>query len=243
MSFSQATEVAVNPAKKQIEFKSDLKCFVYYDKAEKKVINIKNPFIFTVLDERSTITGWDDTNQCGIYSNDVKDLKKEDFFVKSFKGGKLVSGKYAEIKDQLKSAGAKYTKVVYALYEGEIIKVKLAGTALSAWIEKDFNVNKNTVKFEKCKEGKKGKVSYNIPVLTPILLTDVQITEATNADKELQLYFSDKEKLQNSFKDIEKMEKTTTYSDEKTKVSFSTSNPVIDKILDDQEINIEDLPF
>jgi len=117
MSFSNPT--LENPCKKFIDFKSDEKQFVYWDKelgeSGERVI-VHTPIYFIVLDELTTITGYYEEGNCGIYSNEIHRISDEQLKVRTFKkGGPFITGLYDAIKDSVKAIGGKYTKSVYAL--------------------------------------------------------------------------------------------------------------------------------
>ena len=102
-----------NPSTKFIEWKSNDKCFSYYDKDEQKNISISLPFKFLVLDELHTIKGWNDATSSAIYSNEVKFISKETLTVKPFKGNEIAKGLYKDIKKKIVAAGGHYTKSIY----------------------------------------------------------------------------------------------------------------------------------
>lgn len=193
MSFSNPT--VQNPCTKFYEYKGDTGVFKYYDKEEKKNIPLTTPCYFIVLDELSTIKGFSDRLNCGIYSNEVHSLNNETLTVRSFKGGMKIVGKYADIKDAIKGEGGKFTKSIYALRvddsgESELINFQLSGAAFQAWMDFTFKQQLHVVCItgEK-KEGKKGKVTYNIPVFARYNLKESLIPMAVKMDKVLQDYF------------------------------------------------------
>ena len=118
---SLSRETIKNPATKFIEWKSSKKAFQFYDKEAEETVEIKLPIEFVILDELSTIKGWHEETESGIYSNEVHSLQNEDLNVRSFKGGDLISGKYSEIKELIKAKGGKYTKSVYAMMGDELV--------------------------------------------------------------------------------------------------------------------------
>lgn len=196
MSFSKP--MLDNPAKRFYEFKSDDKQFVYYDKEQQKKVPMELPAYVVVLDELSSISGFNEKFNCGIYSNEVKNVKSDILYVKSFKGDFAKEGLYHDIKGDVNSAGGKYTKSLYALLilrneDNVIVNIKLNGAALNAWIDSKIDTQKNIVCINnKFNEGKKGKVIYHTPVLTAHDITDEIAKEAIEADKVLQEYFKSK---------------------------------------------------
>ena len=216
-----------NPAKKFIKYSGKAGKFSYYNKETKENINLQTPFTFTVLDELSTITGWHDNSESGIYSNEVHRIAHDELTIKAFKGGEIARGYYSSIKDKIKAAGGKYAKVLYALLDNELVNIQLTGCSLSPWIDKEFDVHKVSVKFEKTTEEKKGSTTYYTPVFEPVEMEDME--KAIEFDKELQKYFSQhKDKINRNDKAVQSEEKTTETS--------------IDAI-GNSEIKVEDLPF
>jgi hypothetical protein len=198
MSFSNPR--AENPCQKYIEFKGDNGTWKYWDKEEEKQVFIDLPIFFIVLDQLSTIKGFSDEHNCGIFSNEVKYLGKEVLKVRSFKGGISITGKYSDIKGEVKSAGGKFTKSIYALMidkEGdnhEIVNFQLSGAAFSAWMDFKFSAQQHIVSItdEIIKE-KKGAISYYKPVFRRYNIDQKYVPIATQADRVLQKYFHDRE--------------------------------------------------
>lgn len=171
----------------------------YFDKTlgEKgENVSVPDGFAFLLLDQLATIKGWHDASESGIFSNEVRDTKSDQFVVKAFKGGTLVEGFYAQIKDRIRSLGGKYVANCYVGFkengELKIGSVQFKGAALSAWM--DFAKENRKEFFSKAiqikgtKDGKKGSISFKVPVFR--LLTTEQATNdaAVELDKKLQEY-------------------------------------------------------
>ena len=157
-----------NPASKFIDWKSNDKCFSYYDKETKENVSLPLPFKFLVLDELHTIKGWNDATQSAIYSNEVKWISKDELIVKPFKGNEIAKGLYKDIKEKVKSAGAHYVKSVYCMLEdGSIANLQLKGAACQSY--GDFTAKTRSrlsdewVEVSSASEGKKGAVKYTTP--------------------------------------------------------------------------------
>jgi len=157
-----------NPATKFIDWKSNDKCFNYYDKETSSNIAIPLPFKFLVLDELHTIKGWNDATSSAIYSNEVKWISKDELLVKPFKGNEIAKGLYKDIKEKVKAAGAHYVKSVYCMLEdGSIANLQLKGAACQSY--GDFTAKTRSrlsdewVEVAKATEGKKGAVKYTTP--------------------------------------------------------------------------------
>ncbi len=185
-----------NPCHKFIEFKGDSGDFRYWDKEQKKNIIIEKPFSFIVLDELSTITGFSDEYQCGIYSNEVHNLSEESLSVRAFKGKSKLVGKYSEIKGDIAQMGGKYTKSVYAALikkdnELELVNFQLKGISFKAWLDAVLDKSSFAVSVTGCDNGKKGKVEFKIPIYKQTEVSHLLIEKAVVMDKTLQSYLKE----------------------------------------------------
>ena len=181
MSIADRFRSAPNPAQKFIKFKNGK--FQYWDKEKEQNIEVPLPVQFDVVDELATVTGWHDSSQSGVYSNEVHNTGVEQLNVRSFKGGDIARGFYGEIKDTAKAAGGRYTKSVYALLDGELVNFHFTGAALSAWIGKEKG---EAYEVKELEEGKKGATTYKIPVFAPTPLQDEK--KALEVYEELKTY-------------------------------------------------------
>lgn len=177
-----------NPAEKFLNWKSNDKCFSYFDKAiaesltdpeeikEKANVKVKLPFRFLVLDELASVKGWSDSLNGNIVSNEVKFISKETLTVKAYhKNGKgekatteIAKGIYKDIKEKVNSAGAKYHKSVYVMLEdGTIANIQMKGAVVQKWGEFIQRGKKRLVDewviVEKHADGKKGAVKFTTP--------------------------------------------------------------------------------
>lgn len=183
-----------NPATKFIDWKSNEKCFSYYDKEEAKNVLIPLPFTFLVLDELHTIKGWNDATSSSIYSNEVKFISKEVMTVKLFKGNEIAKGIYKDIKEKIVAAGGHYTKSIYIMLEdGTLANIKLKGSAVQKW--GDFSQKTKTrfadewVTVANVEEGKKGAVKFTTPLFSfAKSLTDKECDLADTAFNTLESY-------------------------------------------------------
>lgn len=161
-----------NPVKKYISWDSDNKCFKHYDKELKKNISIPLPAKFTYLKQMATIRGFSEKDNSGMYSNEVTmyDLKTKELNVRTFNGKSIVSGKYSDIKDSVKSAGGKFAVNLYAVLNGELVCLTLFGSSFSSWYDftasKNFNATTQYIEVNSAVEKKKGKTDYSEPVFT-----------------------------------------------------------------------------
>ena len=157
-----------NPATKFIEWKSNEKCFNYYDKEAQKNVEIPLPFKFLVLDELHCIKGWNDASSSNIYSNEVKFISKEVMTVKPFKGNEIAKGYYKDIKEKVVAAGGHYTKSIYVMLEdGSLANISLKGSGVQKW--GDFTQKTRNrfadewVIVAKAEDGRKGAVKFSTP--------------------------------------------------------------------------------
>jgi hypothetical protein len=183
-----------NPAKRFLEWKSNDKCFSYYDKEKKENVSVALPFKFLVLDQLHTVSGWNDATSSGIYSNEVKFISKQVMTVKPFKGNEIAKGLYADIKEKLKNAGGHYVKSIYIMLEdGTLANIQLKGSAVQQWGEftnKSLSrLPEEWVVVDKAVEGKKGAVKFTTPGFTfGGSLSDKEAGQADLVFDELETY-------------------------------------------------------
>ena len=157
-----------NPSTKFIEWKSNDKCFSFYDRETSANVSISLPFKFLVLDELHTVKGWNDASSSQINSNEVKFISRDEMVVKPFKGNEIAKGLYKDIKERIKAAGGHYVKSVYCMLEdGSIANLQLKGAACQSY--GDFTAKTRSrltdewVVVDKAIDGKKGAVKYTTP--------------------------------------------------------------------------------
>lgn len=171
-------EGSTNPATKFLEWKSKDKCFAYYDKDKKENVLLPLPLKIQFLEEFHTIKGFHEGSESGIYSNEIKTMK-ETLTVKAFnQKTPIAEGLYNDIKHEVKSAGGKYGKSVYALLDGEIVNLQLYGASISPFIlytsgDKKTNVKghsqvleTNFIEVNSYVDKKKGANKYTEPVFS-----------------------------------------------------------------------------
>ena len=183
-----------NPATKFIEWKSNDKCFEYYDKEAQQKVQIPLPFKFLTLDELHTVKGWNDQTQSGIYANEVKYISKEPLTVKPFKGNEIAKGLYKDIKEKVQSAGGHYVKSIYIMLEdGTLANLQLKGSSVQEWgafTQKTRNrLPDEWICVSKVKDGKKGAVKYTMPLFEfERSLTDAEVKQADEVFETLEAY-------------------------------------------------------
>lgn len=211
MSRSNPTDGARNPSTRWFEWAGgdDGGHVRWYDKDTKETVKIDGPFTFLLLDELSTVKGWHDPSESGIFSNEVRDTRQDVLVVRSFKGGELASGVYTSIRDRIKAQGGHYCASLYlAFKEGEALRIgnlNLKGAAAGAWMEfkraapakKDANGKSlrayfvDAIKIASFEQLKKGATVYRVPTFTFATVTDATNQQAAALDVELQAFLTD----------------------------------------------------
>ena len=188
-----------NPCKYFIDWKNG--SFVYYDKEAGENVDLGYNITFLVLDQLSTIKGWHDASESGIWSNEVRDTRTETMNVKAFKvkGGDLVSGLYSDIKDKVKSLGGKYVRSMYVAMKVdgdtlELANLQLKGAALAEW-SAFYNDNRNeiydaAVEVTGSDARKKGATKFNVPIFALKKVSEETNETAKSLDTVLQNYLS-----------------------------------------------------
>ena len=164
------TVKSTNPTKRFLEWKggNGQGFFQYYDKEKEENVEVPSPLTFVVLEEYATIKGWSDSEQAGIYSNEVLRTTDEELNVRTFSGKKIASGIYKEIKERIVNAGGRFTKSIYIVTSDfELYNLQLKGAALKAWGEftkENYKALKtNWVQYTGHTEGKKGAIKFFTP--------------------------------------------------------------------------------
>lgn len=149
--------------------------FALYDKNSNVEIPMPLPVKVAYLTSSIKITGYDETEETGINSNEITNLKDETLRVVA--NTVIADGYYDQIKDEVKSRGGKYTQIVYAVDHDtkEIVKLQFSGSSLSAWINatKDLtpvDLAKKSISFTDAKENSfTNKNDEVITYFTPII--------------------------------------------------------------------------
>lgn len=165
-----------------------------YNKETKTNEIIKLPFKFLVLDRLTTVTGYNEPEKIGYYSNEVRKLT--DKLVVRSKNGIEAEGTWEEVKQKLGSKGADYAQSVYiAYYEGKTLtlgNIKMKGAALGTWFTfcKENNVMSIGVTLKESKAAKKGRTEYFEPVFSKLEIKPETDNAAKEIDKVLQEYLT-----------------------------------------------------
>ena len=186
-----------NPCKYFIDWKNG--SFVYYDKEAGENVDLGYNITFLVLDQLSTIKGWHDASNSGIWSNEVRDTRTETMNVKAFKGGDLVSGLYSDIKHKVKGLGGRYVRSMYVAMKVdgdtlELANLQLKGAAQAEW-STFYNDNRNeiydaAVEVTGSDARKKGATKFNVPIFALKKVSEETNETAKSLDTVLQNYLS-----------------------------------------------------
>lgn len=186
---------SANPAQKFLNWKSNEKMFSFYDKENKENVMVKLPLTFLVLEEYHTVKGFSDSEQSGIYSNEVLQIGSEEVEVKTFSGKVIAKGFYKNVKSQVEQAGGKYHKSIYAVTkEGELVNISLKGACVSKWSEFTQKgawkrLKDEWVTIEDAEDQKKGSVKFSTPNFKfNTSLSDAEYNMVSDKAKELLEY-------------------------------------------------------
>lgn len=186
-----------NPCKIFIEWKNGE--FTYYDRDKESNVSLGHKITFLVLDNLSTIKGWDEKSSSSIYSNEVRDTREDILKVRSFKGGDMVSGLYSDIKDKVSSLGGNYYGSTYVAMKIDghltLCNIQLKGATLWEWSE--FKSSNSVELYTKAvvvtgfEDRKKGAIKYKVPVFSLGDVSEKTDKEATKLDEVLQEYLEE----------------------------------------------------
>lgn len=160
-----------NPTTKFLSWKSNEKCFAYYDKSTSSNVEVKLPLKFAFLEHYHTIKGWNDKSESGIFSNEVFLIGSQELTVKAFKGGEIAKGLYSEIRSKIRDAGGVYHRSIYGVLEnGELVNLSIKGAVVSAYSdfckEHSNKFETNWIEINSFKDLKKGATKYSVPEFT-----------------------------------------------------------------------------
>lgn len=152
MSRNNDTNTLENPATRFFEWSGSDGSISYYDKEAKQKVQVKLPFTFMLLDELTTITGFNESANAGIYSNEIKDMATQKLNVRCGKNTTMALGLYKDIKDSIGNSGGRYTKSCYIAFKDEETKelvignIKFSGSSFGGGSYKDEKKNEIKVK-------------------------------------------------------------------------------------------------
>jgi hypothetical protein len=190
----------VNPAKFFLEWKGKEGGFEYWDKTNKKNVDIPLPFTFIPLCTYVTLKGYNQKKDTSFWSNEVKDIQKEKFVVKGKNNGTKALGTYFEglykdLKEQLELNKINYVQSLYIACKDEkgalqLANIQIKTSALGPWIEfcKKNKVMEIGVQVKSFTKEKNGSVDFVAPVYTAVKISDETNKAAIALDEELQVY-------------------------------------------------------
>lgn len=200
MSRSQPDNSTQNPTTRWLDWDGANGTVRYYDKEQKKNIDVGSDITFIVLDQLATVKGWHDSSESGIFANEVKDTRAETMLVRAFKAKQpIAEGFYKDIKDHVAAAGGYFTTNLYiAFREGtdalKLGSIQFKGAALRSWM--DFSKANRKAIYEKAvrikgfTEGKKGKIVFRMPKFEIKDISDETNDQAVDLDKTLQEFLA-----------------------------------------------------
>lgn len=195
MSLSSPT--LQNPAEHFFEWKGGTGTLSFYDKEKKESVIVPLPFTFIVLDQLHTITGYDKMSKSGYWSNEVKDIRRDEFTLRTKGGVKYVGPYKNEQGIVMMPKGANYTKSVYIAHQnkaGEWImgNIKLSGSARGAWFDfsKAHSVENGKITITKGDKETSPVGDYYPPVFNWAKWDDEEYHSAVILDKLLQQYLT-----------------------------------------------------
>ena len=190
-----------NPSTRWFEWNGQDGRLSYWDKTEEKRLTEPLPFSFLLLDEVSTVKGWDDKSDSKIFSNEVRDVSRDSLVVRSYSGGVLYDGRYN--KQAIEALGGHFYASCYLAYKAAagyaLGNLALHGAAVGAWLEYQKTVAKQqspTAIYEKAiqitgyAEDKKGSIVFRVPTFTLVPVSADAQTAALALDKDLQAYLT-----------------------------------------------------
>lgn len=219
-----------NPAKHFINVKNG--GLSYYDKEEGQDVAVATPFEFIVLDQLATVKGWSGSEDTGMWSNEVKAVGKDQLNIRT-KNGIVASGVWKDIKDEVKAEGGNFHAVIYLAAKGreglETQALLLKGAALNAWVEftKKTNLKTHKVVLAEWADAKKGSVKYKVPVFTAVPMEDGELDQAKERAVELRDYHNE----------------YFSYNPDKHNQETAQQKDVVIEDIDDEPINLDDIPF
>jgi hypothetical protein len=140
------------------------------------------------------VRGWHDASNSGIYSNEVKDTRADVLLVKAFKGGTLAEGALQgdQGSRQPRSAGsssptATSRSSTMARWH-RVAAVEGRGAQRVDGLLKSHRADlyKKAIRINGFTEGKKGRVTFRVPVLKTADISADTDAAATALDRELQ---------------------------------------------------------
>lgn len=143
MSRTQRRSGGSSPIKRYLRYSGATGLFNYWDKDAQETVEVES-ITLTILDVKSSISGYMESKGAQISSNMVTDMSTEPMKVVAFANKKpydIAEGLYKDIKEKVtaKEVGGKFTANIIGLadvgFGEEIVNLQLAGVALGSWID------------------------------------------------------------------------------------------------------------
>lgn len=188
--FGAEIEKQKHPSARWLSWKSSQKSFEVYNKEAQVAEPVKLEEEMIMIAEMNSVGGYVDSLGTGVRSNEI-DSFSEPFAIMSNKGTVWKKGLWKDIKEEVKSAGAKLFKNIHFTTPTslEMETLTFSGAGVSAWLEgmKNRTISPVThrIKLKEVIEAKKGAVVYTYPVFE-------NGSPLTEDDKKLQKMFGQK---------------------------------------------------
>jgi hypothetical protein len=254
---SRSNPTLTNPAEHFFEWSGSKGLLQWWDKENQKNVQVKLPFEFLVLDELATITGYSKYLESGYWSNEVRNISKDELFVRT-KKGPFEAGLYANLA-QTRAKGGKYAQSIYLAHkigdEWVIGNIKAHGSALSAWIEFSKSHATETGKITMTRGEKESAPTgeYYPPLFSWAKSSHEEDEVAKDLDRELQIYLNQYlatpkgETDLSPDDDLETIGKATPEQEaDFEKLKAEKKAPHEDTVvtdIDDEPVNLDDIPF
>lgn len=188
-----------HPCQRWFEWDGDSGVLKYYDKEKKENIRLEKPdFGFILLDQTSSIRGYNDKKKISFRSNEIRDTGKDVLTVKSSDSLLVAQGIYSQIRDRIVAAGASFRVNLYMAFKNgagalSLGCIQLKGSSLNSWIEFSKKnrpqLYKQAIKITGHSEHKTGKIVYRTPVFALGPVSEETNNQAIEVDQFLQEYF------------------------------------------------------
>lgn len=197
MSRSNPNTDSKNPSSRWFEWKGGDGKLQWFDKEKKENVVVKLPFTFLLLDQLSTVTGYN-KKKGGIHANEIRDSRQDTLVVKFFSGATIAEGLWMQIKDRVTAEKGGFAASCYIAYkDGDELKIgniRVSGCALGPWFDfvKDHRNDLNTkaVTITAGKEDTSGNVDFTPPVFGIKDTTKETDLAAVELDRQLQTFLS-----------------------------------------------------
>lgn len=197
---SRSNPTIENPCQRWFEWSGSKGQVYYYDKPTQENVFVDLPFRFLMLDTLTTIKGFSERDQVGIYSNEVRSLDRI-LRVKTFDGRLIAEGKYENIKDSIKANGGKFAKSTYVAYkvgdELQLGNIVFMGASLGPWIDLEKQFGRSTLEQKAVviigsEDRQNGGIEFKSPTFKLKDVSKESNEKAIALDRELQKYLKNK---------------------------------------------------